>query len=131
MVNGLDSGADDYLSKSFHPDELKARIRVAQRLYRAYRDSQRNGQKFLETRDRLAHAEKLSALGQLLAQIAHEINNPINVILNNVPPMREDLTTLQEVLEAYRQASAGLADGGAELEKRWQQQSVDTIDDRL
>lgn len=36
---------------------------------------------------RLAEAEKLSALGRLLAQLSHEINNPINVIHNNVAPV--------------------------------------------
>jgi DNA-binding response OmpR family regulator len=30
-VNALDAGADDYLTKPFHPDELRARIRVGQR----------------------------------------------------------------------------------------------------
>lgn len=31
LVEGLRAGADDYLSKPFHPDELRARIHVGQR----------------------------------------------------------------------------------------------------
>ena len=58
---------------------------------------------------RLHEAEKLSALGRMLAQLSHEINNPVNVIGNNVPPMQEYLTALCETLAAYRATEAQLA----------------------
>jgi two-component system cell cycle response regulator len=32
FVEGLDAGMDDYLSKPFHPDELRARVRVGERM---------------------------------------------------------------------------------------------------
>jgi signal transduction histidine kinase len=37
----------------------------------------------------IAQAEKLSVLGRLLAQLSHEINNPLNVIHNNLGPLEE------------------------------------------
>ena len=44
-----------------------------------------------ETREQLLSAEKLAALGELTAGVAHEINNPAAVILGNVEVLREEL----------------------------------------
>ena len=44
-----------------------------------------------ETRAQLFSAEKLAALGELTAGVAHEINNPAAVILGNVEVLREEL----------------------------------------
>ena len=58
--------------------ESEAELRVkAQELERAL-------QKLQETQAQLVHTEKLSALGELTAGIAHEINNPINFIDANI-----------------------------------------------
>lgn len=43
------------------------------------------------TREQLFSAEKLAALGELTAGMAHEINNPVAVILGNVEVLREEL----------------------------------------
>lgn len=44
-----------------------------------------------ETRQQLVVAEKLAALGELTAGVAHEINNPTAVILGNIDVMMEEL----------------------------------------
>jgi light-regulated signal transduction histidine kinase (bacteriophytochrome) len=51
----------------------------------------------------LVHSEKMSSLGQLVAGIAHEVNNPINFIYGNISPLKEYAQTLLELLHAYQQ----------------------------
>ena len=54
------------------------------------------------TQSQLVNAEKMASLGQLTAGIAHEINNPVNFITSNIPPLRRDLADVLEVLNGYR-----------------------------
>jgi signal transduction histidine kinase len=62
-----------------------------------------------EVQAKLLESEKTSALGRVLAQVSHEINNPINVIKNNIPPMREYLAALGSMVEV---ASAAVEPSG-------------------
>ena len=51
-----------------------------------------------QTQQQLVHAEKLSSLGQLVAGLAHEINNSINAVANGVPAMQLRLKKLRHGL---------------------------------
>ncbi len=46
-------------------------------------------EKLTRAQDQLVRAEKMASIGQLVAGIAHEINNPVNAIVNTVGPLRE------------------------------------------
>jgi hypothetical protein len=71
---------------------------------------QRNGElrdaleKLRRAQDDLVRSEKLASMGRLVAGIAHEINNPVNAVINTIGPLDElikglpatkDLATLQ------------------------------------
>lgn len=55
-----------------------------------------------QAQSQLVNSEKMASLGQLTAGIAHEINNPVNFISSNIPPLRRNLGEMVEVLQRYR-----------------------------
>lgn len=63
-----------------------------------------------EARDQLIQSEKLASIGQLAAGVAHEINNPIGFVLSNVGSLETYAGSLFDMLRAYENAEASVAD---------------------
>ncbi|BAZ32421.1 multi-sensor signal transduction histidine kinase [Cylindrospermum sp. NIES-4074] len=51
----------------------------------------------------LVQSEKMSSLGQLVAGVAHEINNPVSFIYSNLAPANEYIQDLIRLLQVYQQ----------------------------
>lgn len=108
-VEGLDAGADDFLSKPVDFNELLARVRAGLRLYRYQQDlSEANQQLSITLRDlqrtqsQLVQSEKMSSLGQMVAGVAHEINNPIGIIEGNLSHANTYLNDLLGLMQLYQ-----------------------------
>ncbi|MEW8626678.1 MAG: ATP-binding protein [Candidatus Thiodiazotropha sp.] len=64
-----------------------------------------------QTRQQLVQSEKMAAVGQLSAGIAHEINTPIQYIGDNTHFLQEACTDLQSLLEGYKTLLAAAKQG--------------------
>jgi hypothetical protein len=59
-------------------------------------------QRLKETQSHLVHAEKMASLGRLMTGLAHELNNPVNAILNTVGPLQKTLEGLSGTVAEER-----------------------------
>ena len=88
--------------------EQKVRLRTAE-LEQTNQDLVEAIEALKQAQQRLVMSEKLASVGQLVAGIAHEINNPINAVVNTVAPLSQTVEELSraeagsEQMEEHRQ----------------------------
>jgi signal transduction histidine kinase/ligand-binding sensor domain-containing protein len=105
--------------------------------WRAHRLQRRNAElealvlartsELTRARERVAQAEKLSAMGQLMARLSHEINNPLTGIHNNLTPVGEYVGQLSETLRRYREWLGSQPEQALEAERLWREQDLDFV----
>lgn len=102
----LDAGADDYLSKPVSPEDIIARLRIAERrmeIAAARRSAEAE----------LQRARYLAGVGEVSIAIQHEINNPLAALLTNsalvaagIVPPAEIAGTLRAIDEQAKRIAA-------------------------
>ncbi|GJD18979.1 response regulator receiver sensor signal transduction histidine kinase [Rivularia sp. IAM M-261] len=113
-VKALEIGAVDYITKPFHEKEVLARVKTHLKLHKL---TQSLEQKVAERTAQLTEAlenlktsqiqlvnnEKMSALGNLVAGVAHEINNPVGCISGNINHTEAYSKDLFKIINIYQQ----------------------------
>jgi len=82
--------------------EMRQRVQIEAALQQQIQQHEQALRQLRATQAQLIQTEKMSSLGQLVAGIAHEINNPINFIQGNLNPARHYIADLLELLHLYQ-----------------------------
>jgi signal transduction histidine kinase len=125
LVEAMEAGADDYIPKPVHPGELRVRVRQGERVIRLERRLADQNRRLRETQAALVQSERLASLGQLAAGMAHEINNPISFVVNNLAVLKRDVTAAMAVLDVYRDGMSELREFAPHVAARAAQREAD------
>ena len=113
IVKGFSLGAVDYISKPFQEPELLARVKTHLQLQSLTQHfekqvAQRTAElqtaleQLHQSKLQLVQTEKMSALGNLVAGVAHEINNPIGFLNGSIHNAKDYVHDLLAHLELYQ-----------------------------
>ncbi len=104
VVEDMVAGAEDFLIKPCHPKELKVRLTAGARIIELEQRLIGQNRQLRETQAALVQSEKLAGVGQLAAGMAHEINNPVAFVSNNIAVLQRDVQQLLKLVDEYHRS---------------------------
>lgn len=109
LLNVLLAAFEDVVHLNGQYQSSEARLRkVNSQLQESLRSEHEAYEQLKVAQSQLVQAEKLSGLGQMVAGVAHEINNPLTFLSTNITVLQRDTQAMNQILALYRQAEPAL-----------------------
>ncbi|NEP56748.1 MAG: response regulator [Symploca sp. SIO2G7] len=117
----MNRGAFDFLTKPIDFDDLEITIKKTLDFVKQTRETLNQVQ---EMQTQLIQHEKMSTIGQLVASIVHEINNPVGFIASNIDFASEYIQDMLKLLNLYQQQ---FPNPGVEIQSMLQEIELDYL----
>ena len=112
----FENGADDYINKPINEVEFFARFKAAiktrnnalmlknmfERIKKQNKELKELNKTLKDTQFHVIQKEKLAAIGELAAGVAHEINNPLGYLASNLEVLSNFILKIQRMIKEYR-----------------------------